>query len=308
MTSMPIATNIDEEAIERLDRRVRRHPFGYWEIADKPSAEELQKFYSEHYFQAQEAFYRPAYPPEERSFIQAKIQQAWAQVRAIRGEASGQFLDVGCGEGFALAFFQKMGWQCEGLDYSVAGLENHHPELLDVVSTGDLSVLLAERIQAGMRYDLVWLSHVLEHSPDPPGLLTGIQGILSDSGVLVVKVPNDFSAFQMNLVHAGHIDRPFWVGPPAHLAYFDRESLEQAAAACGLRCREVLADFPIDWFLMHPASNYIRDRAQGNAAHQARILFENSLNELPPARVNAFYAAMASVGLGRTLTGFFTRD
>lgn len=308
MTSMPIATNIDDEEIERLDRRVHRNPLGYWEIADKPSAEELQEFYSEHYFQAQEAFYRPVYPPEELAYIQAKIEQFWDEVRAIRGETPGRFLDVGCGEGFALAFFQRMGWQSEGLDYGVAGLENHHPELRDIVSTGNLTVLLTERIQAGLRYDLVWLSHVLEHSPDPPGLLTGIQRILSDSGVLVVKVPNDFSAFQIALMRAGHINRPFWVAPPAHLAYFGRESLEQVGAACGLRCREVLADFPIDWFLMHPGSNYIRDRGEGNSAHQARILFENALSELPPALVNAFYAAMASVGLGRTLTGFFTRD
>jgi 2-polyprenyl-3-methyl-5-hydroxy-6-metoxy-1,4-benzoquinol methylase len=306
MTNMPV-TGIDEEAIGRLDRRVRRHPLGYWEIADKPSAEELQEFYSEHYFQNQEAFYRPSYPPEELAYIQAKIGQFWEQVRAIRGETPGRFLDVGCGEGFSMAFFRELGWQCEGLDYSVAGLANHHSELLDAVSIGDLSVLLRKRIQAGMRYDLVWLSDVLEHSPDPPGLLTGIQRILSDSGVLVVKVPNDFSAFQMALVRAGHIDRPFWVTPPAHLAYFDRESLAQVAAASGLRCRAVLADFPIDWFLMHPGSNYIRARGQGNSAHQARILFENSLNQLPPARVNAFYAAMASVGLGRTFTGFFTR-
>jgi 2-polyprenyl-3-methyl-5-hydroxy-6-metoxy-1,4-benzoquinol methylase len=304
LTNTP--TTLADEQVERTDPRVRRHPLGYWEIADKPTAQELQQLYAEHYFQEQHGITRTTYPPEEIHYIQAKIRQAWAQVEAIRGSAAGRFLDVGCGEGFALAYFREMGWLCEGLDHSTAGVDKHHPELRDSVVVGDLNVLLNERIQQGS-YDLIWLTHVLEHALDPAALLAGLRALLSGTGVLVVKVPNDFSAYQQALLRAGFIDRAFWVAPPDHLAYFNHESLQRIAVASGFECRALLSDFPIDWFLLHPGSNYVQRSESGKAAHQARIFFENTLDGLPAVQVNAFYSAMAAVGLGRSLTAFLTR-
>lgn len=288
--------------------QVRQNPLGYWEAVDKPSPEALQAFYAEQYYQTGHGYYRPWYPPEERRYMDAKMRQKWAQVCAIRGETPGCMLDVGCGEGFALTFFRQRGWRVEGIDYSSAAIHGMNPDCSDVMTAGDMMLLLHERIRERRRYDLLWLTNVLEHVTDPPHLLTTLGSLLTSAGVLVVTVPNDFSAHQRALLEAGHIDRPFWVCLPDHLAYFNRESLQRVATATGWTCREILADFPIDWFLLHPGSNYVRDRAQGKAAHQARILLENSLNERPAADVNAFYSAMAKVGLGRQLTAFMTRD
>jgi len=291
-----------------VDERLQRNPLGYWEVVEKPTPETLQAFYAERYFQTEQGSYRHSYPPEELRYIDAKLQQWWEQVRAIRGGAAGYMLDIGCGEGFALAFFREMGWCCEGLDYSVDGIARQNPGCRDAVTAGDVVELLEERIRQGRRYDLLWLTNVLEHVVDPAGLLTALGKVLQNDGVLVVAVPNDFSKYQLALLEAGHIDRSFWVSLPAHLGYFDRESLQRIARASGWKCREILADFPIDWFLMHPGSNYVRDPANGKAAHQARILLENALSTLPAADVNRFYSAMAAVGMGRTLAAFLTRE
>jgi 2-polyprenyl-3-methyl-5-hydroxy-6-metoxy-1,4-benzoquinol methylase len=35
----------------------------------------------------------------------------------------GRLLDVGCGEGCALAFFREHGWSVKGVDFSSAGVE-----------------------------------------------------------------------------------------------------------------------------------------------------------------------------------------
>ena len=182
-----------------------------------------------------------------------------------------------------------------------------NPDCRDAVTTGDMLSLLEERVHEGGVYDLLWLTNVLEHVVDPPHLLTTLGKIVSATGVLVITVPNDFSSYQQMLANTGRIDRPFWVSLPDHLAYFNRESLQATAEATGWKCREILADFPIDWFLLHPGSNYVQNRALGPSAHQARITLENALDQRPAADVNAFYSAMAKVGLGRQLNAFLTK-
>ena len=71
-------------------------------------------------------------------------------------------------------------------------------------------------------------------------------------------------------------------------------------------CQDVLADFPIDWFLFHPGSNYVRDRSAGGGAHRARIAIENLVGDQPVDLVNKFYSAMAAVGFGRDITAFLS--
>ncbi len=68
----------------------------------------------------------------------------------------------------------------------------------------------------------------------------------------------------------------------------------------------MVGDFPIDLFLLHPGSNYVRDPSQGAEAHKARVQAELFLGQYPHQRVNDFYSALASVGLGRNLTAFLT--
>jgi SAM-dependent methyltransferase len=181
-----------------------------------------------------------------------------------------------------------------------------NPRLRDKTAVGDVFELLDERITSGSRYQLVWLSNVLEHVLDPVALMRSLRRLVTEDGVLVVTVPNDGSPLQESLLENGDIRERFWIAIPDHLSYFDAESLRRVGAHTGWRCRKILADFPVDIFLLHPGSNYAVDRAQGEAAHRARVRLELLLDEAGHDRVNAFYAAMAAVGLGRQLTAFLT--
>ncbi|MEX1153173.1 class I SAM-dependent methyltransferase [Parvibaculum sp.] len=289
------------------DSRLRRHRLGFLEAAEKPTPEELQRYYAEQYYQAERGNYRKSYPQAERDYLNLKIAQKAALVMELRaGQGPGTMLDVGCGEGFALAWFQERGWQVEGLDHSVAGVESMHPGMLPHVEAGDVFERLRQRITEGRRFDLVWLTHVLEHVLDPVALLTDLRSLVSPAGVLVVTVPNDGSAYQESLFRQGEIQERFWIALPDHLAYFTLENLRQTAEATGWSCRDIVGDFPIDFFLMHEGSNYVKDRSKGPAAHRARIGFELLLGEFGHERVNEFYRALAHVGLGRSLTAFLT--
>ena len=67
---------------------------------------------------------------------------------------------------------------------------------------------------------------------------------------------------------------------------------------------DVVGDFPIDWFLFHPGSNYIRDKAVGKNAHFARVQIENHIHQQPIKDVIEFWSAAAKIGVGRDLTIF----
>lgn len=290
-----------------MDARLKRHELGFLQVADLPTPDALKSYYAERYYQTEQGNYRASYPPEEIAYFAALVARKAALVAATRGIGRpGSMLDVGCGEGFALDWFAKAGWAVEGIDHSVAGVEAMNPQIAAQVQAGDLFRLVQDRIDSGNGYDLVWLNNVLEHVIDPVGLLTSLRRLVKAGGVLVVTVPNDGSAYQEALLESDRIAERFWIAIPDHLAYFTYDSLRRTAEATGWVCREIVADFPIDMFLLHEGSNYVRDRARGPAAHRARIQMELLLDRQPYALVNDYYAAMARVGLGRDLTAFLT--
>lgn len=289
------------------DPRLRYHECGFLEVVEPPSPEELKVYYADRYYQTEQGNYRKAYSDEERAFLNLKIAQKASLAASLRGSNTpGSLLDVGYGEGFALAWFREQGWSIEGIDHSIAGLEGMNPDLLSFVEAGDLFGLLNQRIVVAKRYDLVWLNNVLEHVADPVGLLTSLRQLMAPKGILVVTVPNDGSAYQENLLEHGDIPDRFWIAIPDHLAYFTYDSLACTAEATGWACREIIADFPIDFFLLHSGSNYVRDGANGPDAHRARIRMELMLGKHSHDKVIEFYRALAQVGLGRNLTAFLT--
>jgi 2-polyprenyl-3-methyl-5-hydroxy-6-metoxy-1,4-benzoquinol methylase len=288
-----------------IDERLRRHSLGYWEAVDKPGAEELKAYYEKQYYELELGNFRSSYTDNEMCFIRNKMSQRAALVDQFRPlSREGRMLDVGCGEGFALAHFRNNGWRVEGIDYSATGMSLMNPDCLDVLETGDMMSLLHERICASNKYDLVWCTNVLEHAEDPPRLMRQLRRLVCADGILVVTVPNDFSSLQQYALENEDINHPFWIALPDHLAYFDRDSLDSVAHATGWSRVALLADFPIDWFLLNPRSNYVADRSFGPEAHLARVALENVLAQQPVEYVNKFYAALAEVGMGRNITAY----
>ena len=287
------------------DPRLRRHPYGFLEIIDRPSPEALGRYYADTYYQAGTGSFRPAYSDQELSVIRQRVEQRAVHLQTLLGHARpGRLLDVGCGEGFVLAEFSNRGWEVAGMDFSMAGVERLNPDMMPYVSQGDVFTLLAAAIAANETYDVIWLGNVLEHVLDPIGLLHSLLTLVRPEGMLVVTVPNDGSAYQETLFETGAIDRRFWIAAPDHLSYFTAESLEATAKATGWKTCDILGDFPIDLFLAHSGSNYVADPSRGREAHLARLKLESVIGTAGPELANQFYAALSKVGLGRNLTAF----
>lgn len=288
-----------------MDKRLSRHRFGFYEVIDRPDAAALKQHYETRYYQAEHGNYRSSYPAEEHEAIRLRIALRAQRADDLRGETRvGRMLDVGCGEGFVLDAYAARGWKVRGMDHSAAGAQTMNPHIAGHVEQGDLFALLEAQISAGERYELVWLVNVLEHVTAPLDLLARLRLLVATDGLLLLTVPNDGSTYQEQLLRTGAIPDRFWIAPPEHLSYFTKASLERAANGTGWEVRDMQADFPIDLFLSHPGSNYVRDKSQGPAAHAARIALENLIGAAGLSSANAFYSALAGVGLGRNITAY----
>jgi len=285
-----------------MDQRLERHPLGYWKVRDIPDNTALKKFYADRYYQTNQGHYRSSYTEAQINWFNMRIARIAAAVAGVNGGKKGTLLDVGCGEGFALNWFSKNGWKVKGLDYSTAGISAIHPHMLPFLTAGDVMENLRDLGDSNLHFDLVWLTNVLEHVPDPQDLLISLKKVVSDKGVAVVSVPNDGTHWQEFLYKSQMITERNWITIPDHLAYFDKDSLRNTAESAGWTCKHLFSDFPIDWFLANSHSNYYLDRTKGSTAHAARITIDAALDKCPIEDVNRFYEAMADVGMGRVLT------
>lgn len=138
-------------------------------------------------------------------------------------EGGGTVLDVGCGNGRFLALAQEMGWSAEGIDFDLQAVRTARARGLQVRHGG---IELLEHVSE--RYDVVTLSHVIEHVHDPLGLLIRIHALLKPGGRLWLETPN--------LESLGHLRYgAHWRGlePPRHLALFTPAALRAALHRAG---------------------------------------------------------------------------
>ena len=153
------------------------------------------------------------------------------------------------------------------------------------------------------RFDVINLTNMLEHVPDPIAILTLARDLLGFGGVLCVGVPNDFSPLQ-TAARAATGANDWWVAPPHHLNYFDFSSLSGLLARLGLNVVERTTSFPMEAFLMM-GENYTADPALGRDCHNRRKRFDFAFEAAGLRETRrAFYRALANAGLGREAVVF----
>jgi len=283
---------------------------GYYRLKEMRSREELQKYYSGKYYQESKGSYQPSYPEEEKRYFFNKIEQKFTVATGLikkPGRDKPHFLDVGCGEGWALKYFKNKAWEVLGLDYSMFGCKSQNPDCAENVQVGEIEEKLATLKGKGECFDVVLLDNVLEHVLDPLALLELCRAVVSERGVLIVEVPNDFSVLQRHVYEKKYIDRPFWIAKPDHVSYFDKDGLVSLGNAAGWDCKSLMGDFPIDMNLFNAGTNYVKNPAVGKDCHRARIEIENLMHDISLEKVVALYTILAEMGIGRELVAFFQR-
>jgi 2-polyprenyl-3-methyl-5-hydroxy-6-metoxy-1,4-benzoquinol methylase len=286
-----------------------KNEYGFFSLENKPSPDELAKYYSDKYYQNASGNYEQNYSKEEVEYFKNKIAERFYLIqKTLPPKSEMNFLDVGCGEGWVLKYFFERGWQVTGLDYSNYGCSKFNPDCLPFLIVNDIYQSLDNLLAQGMSYDVVWLDNVLEHVLDPEKLIQNIKPIVKQNGLLVIEVPNDFSILQDFLIKNEYVDREYWIAIPDHISYFNRPGLENLLHAFGWSSIAILADYPIDWNLLNDKTNYVMDKSVGKACHMERVVFENLIHQQPIEKVIQLYKAMADIGLGRQIVGIFRKE
>jgi 2-polyprenyl-3-methyl-5-hydroxy-6-metoxy-1,4-benzoquinol methylase len=283
----------------------RLHPLGFFQLDPIPDAETLTTFYQSRYY---DLLRQGGRAPELRKLLdthgERTAELAWLEAAlyqdvtdAIRPyvPVGTEVLDVGCGMGDMLHFLCKQGFEASGIEPSAdavavgvsRGLKAHEASLEKwAAMPGNLG-----------RYGAITLINVLEHVPDPVDVLAALRTMLTPTGVVCFRVPNDFTELQA-LAEAGGVERKhWWVAAPDHINYFREDSARAACALVGLEVLDVTVDFPMEFFLLM-GLNYIDDPSVGKQVHTLRKAFE--LN-MPKAMRQSLYRNFAAQGMGRNI-------
>ena len=180
---------------------------------------------------------RPNTPRRARAAAQRKRRFVQLYDRLSGGRISrpgegARALDIGCDTGLLLDVLRDLGYRTEGIERSPAGQQalaaGHDVHALDIEAT-DLGL---------GRYELITLTHVLEHLREPVRGLVWIRRHLAAGGLAVIEVPN-----------WGDLMRPLWgrrfrpLELGDHLSFFERATLMDAITRAGL-VTEVLWSAP----------------------------------------------------------------
>jgi len=281
----------------------RKQPHGWISAEPLPTAHELQEFYATLYYQQpQTTTYQTAYCDLDLRYKDLKCRALLHALRQHGLSDAGSFLDIGSGEGFLMDAADRQGYVVTGLDFSSFGVAKFFPRLEAQLRAGDVFETMAGLVSDGHRFQACSAINVLEHVIDPVALLTSLRGLVEPGGVVAITVPNDYSPLQRLLRQEGCLDRDFWFAPPQHLHYFNAENLPRFCASLGYTLLDAFSDFPIDLFLLHPGSNYVRESGNGPAAHRARMLHDLLIAERGLHAYLDVYRALFAVGVGRDIT------
>jgi len=272
-----------------------KNSFGYYELKNKPTSAQLEEFYRSKYFDSKNFEIRYSKDEYEHKFLNA------AEAYFCIGKKNIKVLDIGCGEGFTLDFFNRMGEEVVGIDYTLDGVMRHFPNLTKYVKTGDLEIIINQMINEGSRYDLITADNVLEHVLDPISLIKNIRLLLNNGGAFRVMVPNDNSYLQKRAVDRMLSPEFFWYQAKEHMSYFNGDSLKNIFKSFNFKEVEILGDFPIDFFIFNEQTNFTKNPDVGHKCHKARILIDNLLNEQGTCKLVHFRRGLGMAGLGRNV-------
>jgi 2-polyprenyl-3-methyl-5-hydroxy-6-metoxy-1,4-benzoquinol methylase len=101
---------------------IKHKRFGYYRVASMPKEAELQNYYQKKYYQNpnNKGNYLASYSQKEKRYLNAKISEFFYVLNNLLPKfkiTDKTLLDVGSGEGWILNFFQRRGWQVQGLEY-----------------------------------------------------------------------------------------------------------------------------------------------------------------------------------------------
>jgi len=186
-----------------------------------PNIEECMRFYNSEYGNGR---YCHRLGQEAQALKERTFRSLWEALKRYF-PSSGRVLDVGCSSGVFLRVMEAEGWDVYGIDISQESSREARERWGDRINVMSLEQPSFSTIPP---FDLVTMFDVLEHSPDPRGLLKGVRRLLRPGGLLTVTTHNFSSPFRRLMGR-----RWSYLDPLEHLSYFSPRALNALLKAEG---------------------------------------------------------------------------
>ncbi len=275
---------------------------GFRQLDPLPEAGELSRFYESRYY---DLIRQGGRFPERRHLdaggAEAQRERTWLRdtlhsdiVDLLRRHAAvGTTLDIGCGCGEVLDVLRSETFACEGVEPSAEATAQARAAG-HTVHQGTVAELADQADKRG-RFTATVMLNVLEHVRDPIGFLQDSLRLLNSDGLLIIRVPNDFTPFQAAAWQATGSRRRWWVARPDHINYFSFASLRSLLDSLGCDVVAEMADFPMEMFLLM-GMDYANQPELGPRCHDMRVRYETALPADLRRRIGT---ALAAAGVAR---------
>ena len=233
----------------------------------RPTEEEVRRYYSKEY--------RLDYKGQSTPSLRHVARSARGALNRYRTLApyikdGDRILDAGAGGGEVVYVLRKLGFAATGIEPD-EHYARHARESLGVpVETG----FVQDADYPRGSFDVITMYHALEHVEDPSAILARLRGWITDTGSLLVEVPN-VEAVCISPGHRFHF---------AHFYNFNRGTLEALGRKAGFE--------PVDTATSPDGGNLIS-------------IFRPATREQPPQFDSANYARVAAVVNGHTTLKYY---
>lgn len=163
----------------------------------------------------------------EDTFLEIQKIYAASILHHIRARAVGaRLLDIGYGRGYLMQLAQAYGFEVYGVDSSTALAEHIRPQFGQHLFQ---AVMGRDDLPWG-QFDVVVMSHIVEHLPDPVATIGQVVDAMNPGGILYLAVP-DIESMQFRIFGKK------WdvINPIAHFQYFNERSLARLLRTCGMQ-------------------------------------------------------------------------
>lgn len=258
-----------------------------------PSDIELEKYYSEQYYQIS----KPNYLKEDRIEIDHRNIFFDQRINFFKKNIKGKLLlDIGCGDGIFMQRALEKGFEPYGIEPSDKASSIAISNNLNIFK-GTLENFI---IQNNLKFDIVHLKNVLEHVNRPSDILEICNNLLNHGGILYIEVPNDYNLFQTLGIKINK-EIKSWICIPDHINYFNFNSLKNLIRSRDFKIIKRDTTFPMYFFLII-GLNFIKNKKLGKKLHGLRVKFELLCAKFYLNKLRQFiYWILAILGLGRTV-------
>ena len=260
--------------------------------------EDSPDVYSSHYYESEKPNYISS-NESESEWWDLTYGERISKIDSLAGYPTKNWIDIGTGPGLFLDALKVRNKIATGIEPSIQAFNHAISKKHNVINAFFDSTLAS---QLG-EFDAGHLSEVLEHIPNPQDFLRIVKSVIKPGGYLCIVVPNDYNPIQKIFIEKSG-EGKWWLAPPFHLNYFDKNSLENLIRKSGFEVMHSTVMFPIDFFLLM-GDVYIGNGKIGKAAHERRRRFEQSFKSANALDImRNIYDALASLDIGRELVIF----